>query len=242
MAESLANARQWAAVLLCFNYFSCFSCQFCWRCLPLLIAAGHNCFHEVIYRLRKPAGQTGPKSTLRSRNSACWCPWVIIIIIIIIIIVSVRCTLVCHSPSLMWVFWDVFYGLCPPTSFRPPCTQPKKNALCHLVTRNWGCFNFTSTFDKGDKGSFKRFNRSTGLSPLSCATEVEPPKQSCGFESSSADVRMVRLIPPSDLTELISLLALTKCKRGNYGDTRWDINFEQICFWKRKQGKAFACS
>ena len=64
-----------------------------------------------------------------------------IINIIIIIIVSLRCTLVCHSPSLMWVFGDgslhiPYVSLCtllplhaflnifhPPTSFRPPCTQ-----------------------------------------------------------------------------------------------------------------------
>ena len=35
---------------------------------------GHDCFHELIYHLRTPAGQTGPQSTLRSRNSACWNP------------------------------------------------------------------------------------------------------------------------------------------------------------------------
>ena len=41
------------------------------QCLSMV---GHNCFHELIYHLRTPAGQTGPKSTLRSRNSACWNP------------------------------------------------------------------------------------------------------------------------------------------------------------------------
>ena len=46
----------------------------CWPCLPMLINAGHNSFHELIYHLRTPAGQTGPESTLRSRNSACWNP------------------------------------------------------------------------------------------------------------------------------------------------------------------------
>ena len=35
---------------------------------------GHRCFHELIYHLRPPASQTGLKSTLRSRNSACWNP------------------------------------------------------------------------------------------------------------------------------------------------------------------------
>lgn len=43
-------------------------------------------------------------------------------------IVSVGCTIVCHSPYLMWVFGDgslhtflnIFH---PPISFLPPCTQ-----------------------------------------------------------------------------------------------------------------------
>ena len=63
--------------LFSFFIFSGFSCQlyyFCWRSLAMLIDAGHNCFHALIYHLRTPASQTGPKSTLRSRNSACWNP------------------------------------------------------------------------------------------------------------------------------------------------------------------------
>ena len=75
VAGRLANACcQSAAILLFFKSFSCFSCQLCyscWPCLPMLINAGHNSFHELIYHLRAPASQTGPKSTLRSRNSAC---------------------------------------------------------------------------------------------------------------------------------------------------------------------------
>ena len=43
------------------------ACQCLWM-------VGHDCFHELIYHLRTPAGQTGPQSTLRSRNSACWNP------------------------------------------------------------------------------------------------------------------------------------------------------------------------
>ena len=46
--------------------------NFCWCSLPMLVDAGHNCFHDL--HLRTPAGQTGPKSTWRSRNSACWNP------------------------------------------------------------------------------------------------------------------------------------------------------------------------
>ena len=41
------------------------------QCLSMV---GHRCFHELIYHLRPPASQTGLKSTLRSRNSACWNP------------------------------------------------------------------------------------------------------------------------------------------------------------------------
>ena len=41
------------------------------QCLSMV---GHNCFHDLIYHLRSPAGWTGPKSTWRSRNSACWNP------------------------------------------------------------------------------------------------------------------------------------------------------------------------
>ena len=83
VAERLANSirtwrRQSAAIIHLFQFFFRFfmstllifvgvACQ----CLSLL---GTICFHEVIYHLRTPAGQTGPKSTLRSRNSACWNP------------------------------------------------------------------------------------------------------------------------------------------------------------------------
>ena len=71
----LVNRLQFFSFFSCFSCFSCQLCYFCWRCLQMLIDAGHNCFHELIYHLRKtPASQTGPKSTLRSRNSTCWNP------------------------------------------------------------------------------------------------------------------------------------------------------------------------
>ena len=71
VAGRLANARQSAAIFHLFQFFflffmsslSIFVGAAC-HCSSLL---GTICFHEVIYRMRTPAGQTGPKSTLRSR-------------------------------------------------------------------------------------------------------------------------------------------------------------------------------
>ena len=65
--------RQSAAIVFPFSFFVFHvhfvvfvgaACQCLWM-------VGHDCFHELIYHLRTPAGQTGPQSTLRSRNSAC---------------------------------------------------------------------------------------------------------------------------------------------------------------------------
>ena len=49
---------QYTVILL---FFPVFSCQnfviFCFRCLPMLLGwLGHDCFHELIYHLRIPAG------------------------------------------------------------------------------------------------------------------------------------------------------------------------------------------
>ena len=78
VAGRLANARQSAAILPLFQFFLgffmstlLFLCVAACQCLSMV---GHTCFQELFYHLRTPTSRTGPKSTLRSRNSACWNP------------------------------------------------------------------------------------------------------------------------------------------------------------------------